>query len=374
MKILLFANSDWYLYNFRLSLAQVLRAQGHEVLLLCPPGRYVDELRQAGFRWIGFELSRSGMNPWSELATLGRLVLLYRRERPDVVHHFTIKCVLYGSIAARLAPIGAVINAVTGLGHVFSASDLTARIVRPGVDKLYRLALHGTQVIFQNPDDQAAFLARGLTKHAECHLIRGSGVDVARFRPPESRPDGEVRQVLLASRLLWAKGVGEFVEAARRVRQIMPQAVFLIAGESDAGNPGAIPAATIESWKTQGDIKILGHCDDMAPLLRQVDLVVLPSYYGEGVPRSLTEAAASGLPLIASDTPGCREIVMDGVNGILVPPRNVERLVEAILALLQSRVSRAEMGKRSRELACREFAEEGVLQQTLRIYEKVRPA
>lgn len=368
MKILLFANTDWYLYNFRLPLAQILQAQGHEVLLLSPGGKYVRKLRQAGFRWVEFRLSRSGMNPFAELVAIGRLVHLYRSEQPDLVHHFTIKCVLYGSVAARLAGVGAVVNAVTGLGHVFSAGDLKSRLLRPWVSFFYRLALRGTQTVFQNRDDLAAFIERRLACQSASHLIPGSGVDVTHFSPNGESRCGRTLQVLMAARLLWSKGVGDFVAAAQRVRGRYPQVAFLVAGEPDEGSPDAISHETLERWKIDANVVFLGHRNDMAALLRQVDLFVLPSYYGEGVPRGLIEAAASGLALVASDKPGCREIVRDGVNGLLVPARDDVRLAEAILTLLDNDRLRAAMGAKSREIACEEFSGPLIIEKTLQVY------
>ncbi len=369
MKILLFANTDWYLFNFRLPLAQALQSEGHEVLLLSPAGKYVAELHQAGFRWVEFGLSRSGMNPFSELAAIGRLARLYRSEQPDLVHHFTVKCVLYGSIAARLAGVGAVVNAVTGLGHVFSGGDIKARLLRPWLSLFYRLALRRTQTIFQNRDDRAVFIDGGLVSPADSHVIFGSGVDVSRFSPAAQGLRGSTAQVLMASRLLWSKGVGDFVAAARQVHSRFPQAVFLLAGAPDEGSPDVIPQETLEHWRQEGHVVFLGHRDDMKELLQQADLFVLPSCYGEGVPRSLIEAAASGLALVAYDMPGSREVVRDGVNGLLVPARDRERLAEAVLTLLDNDRLRAAMGAKSREIACETFSVLPIIEKTLQVYQ-----
>src|ERR1051325_5752320 len=318
MKILLFANTDWYLYNFRLALAKAILAQGHELVLLSPPGKYSDRLKQAGFRWIPLPIERRRLNPFAELITIFRIAQGYRRERPDLVHHFTFKCVLYGSIAARLTGVKAIVNALAGLGHIFSNEGLQAKALRRVVKSVCKLTLRPSEVIFQNPDDHSSFLKLGLVRAETSHLIRGSGVDVERFKPCARRPASEGRYVLLASRLLWAKGVAEFVEAARLVRQWHPRVVFLLAGETDPGNPAAIPQSVIDKWRA--DVEVLGHCEDMRALIEKVDIVALPTYYGEGVPRILIEAAASGKPLVATDMPGCHEIVQHRLNGILIPP------------------------------------------------------
>ena len=370
MKILLFANTDWYLHNFRMPLARALRKHGHDVVLLSPPGKYSRRLQEAGFRWIEFPLERRRLNPFAELITILRLVRLYRLERPDLVHHFTIKCLMYGSIAARISGVKSVVNAFAGLGHIFSDGGFQAKLLSSIFTPVFRLALQHTQVIFQNPDDHRIFLQHQFVTEADSHLIRGSGVDVYKFSPSTRRPLNGERRVLLASRLLWAKGLAEYVGAARVLRGLIPGTQFLIAGEADAGNPAAVPHNVIEQWKAQGNVQMLGHCEDMRALLAEVDVVALPSFYGEGVPRILIEAAANALPLVATDMPGCREIVRHGSNGFLVKPRDVESLVEAIKKLLLDDALRTKMGKRSRELACSEFSEDEVISRTLEVYQK----
>lgn len=372
MKILLFANTDWYLYNFRFALSKAILDQGHELVLLSPPGKYSERLKQAGFRWVPLPLERRRLNPFAELITILRLAQVYRRERPDLVHHFTVKCVLYGSIAARLARIKAVVNALAGLGHIFSDDGFRAKALRQIVKCVCKLTLRPSEVIFQNPDDHRTFLKLGLVSENTSHLIRGSGVDVKRFKPRASKPVNSERYVLLASRLLWAKGVSEYVEAARIVRQWHPEAVFLLAGETDPGNPAAIPQGVIDEWR--GTVEVLGHCEDMCALIEKVDLVALPTYYGEGVPRILIEAAASGKPLVATDMPGCREIVQHGVNGALVPIRDSNQLARAIRDILLDDQRRDEMGRYSRHLACSEFSEDQVISKTFQVYQKSLPA
>jgi glycosyltransferase involved in cell wall biosynthesis len=301
--------------------------------------------------------------------TIIRLAKLYRRERPDIAHHFTIKCVLYGSIAAKLAGINGVVNALAGLGYIFSDDAAKARMLKIIIQRFCKLFLRSTQVIFQNPEDRLTFLSTGLVDENASHLIRGSGVDVERFKPRSKQSASRKKYVLLASRLLWAKGLAEYVEAARLVRQQMPEAVFLIAGEIDPGNPASVPQDVIDEWKYQGDVEMVGHCEDMQALIEKADLVALPTYYGEGVPRILIEAAASGKPLVATDVPGCREIVRGKFNGTLIPPRDSRALAQAITEILPDDICRARMGKHSRQLACSEFSEERVIKKTLQVYE-----
>lgn len=370
MKVLLFANTGWYLYNFRRSLASCLVAQGFEVVLVSPPDAYGERLREMGFRWIPVTMDRRSLKPLREVVVLARLAKIYRAERPDVVHHFTLKCVVWGGIAAWLAGIPLVVSAITGLGYLFSSSSVKARLLRRGlVLALRRLfARPNSVVVVQNPDDAAELAKVDVIEPSRIRLIRSSGVDTARFRPPE-RPDrtGET-VVLMACRLLWAKGVGEFVEVARRLRREGHPVRFRLAGTSDFGNPEAVPAAQLEQWAAEGYVEILGHVEDMPSEMARADIVALPSYYGEGVPRCLVEAAASGKPLVATDVAGCREIVLDSETGLLVPPRDVEALCEAIRRLRDDCSLRQRLGAAARAFVVAEFDETQVVARTIDLY------
>lgn len=363
----MFANTDWYLYNFRLPLAKALRKRGHEVVLISPNGEYASRFAEDDFRWIEFEFSRTGINPLRELMTLFRLIKLYRAEKADLAHHFTIKCVLYGGLAARACHLPATINAVTGLGHVFTTNSFRNRFVRPFVMMLYRLSLKRSQVIFQNGDDQLAFGSLGLVSKGNSHVVRGSGVNTVKFQPFPRRVDAKTVKVVMLARLLKEKGVREFVVAATQVRNQLPHVQFYLAGDPDLGNPSSITAAQISSWDIRGDVTLLGHVSNVLALFEMADIVVLPSYR-EGTPRSLLEAAACGLPLVASNVPGCREIVRHNENGILVPPYNAHDLAQAIVRLVSDPVLRAQMGKVSREIAVKEFSEERVIGETEKVY------
>jgi glycosyltransferase involved in cell wall biosynthesis len=373
MKIIFFANTDWYLFNFRLPLAHWLRARGHEILFLSPPGDYCERLRAAGFRWEPLPMDRRSLNPWREWRLLNHIRRLYARERPDLVHHFTIKSVVYGSLAARTLGIRRRVNAVTGLGHVFTDSGLKARALRPLVRALLRLALGGagSRLILQNPDDERAFRTAGLIDPERIRLIRGSGVDTTRFQPVARTTDPHPLRVLLATRLLWEKGVGEYVAAARVLRASGMAIECLLAGEPDPGNPAAIPEDQLERWRAEGNVVLLGHVDDMPALLERVDIAVLPTSYGEGVPRSLLEAAACGLPLIATDVPGCREIVRDDENGLLIPARDSAALTAAIRRLSQDAALRARFGAASRARVLDDFDQTLVFERTLEVYREL---
>ena len=380
-KIVLFANTDWYLYNFRRSLALALREAGHELLLLSPPGEYGARLRALGLRWEPVPMDRRSLNPLREAAVLAHLWRLFRRERPDLVHGFTIKCAVYGSLAARAAGVPARVNAVTGMGYVFTSTDAKARALRPLVRLLIRAALDGrdARLILQNPDDVAVFEQARLVAPGHIRLIPGSGVDCVRFAPSESvgrghAPDADTPpfRVLLAARLLWDKGLAEFVDAARRLHGEGRAIDFLLAGDPDPGNPAAVPEATVHGWVTEGLLQWLGHVDDMPALFASVDVVVLPSYR-EGLPKGLIEAAACALPLVTADVPGCREVVTDGVDGLLVPVRDADALATAIARLHDDPALASRLGAAARARALAEFDEQIVIARTLAVYREVLP-
>jgi len=370
MKAVLFANTDWYLYNFRRALALALQRAGYDVLLISPPGPYGEKLRDLGLRWESLPMQRRSLNPLRELALLWHLVRLLRRERPALVHGFTIKCAVYGSLAARLAGIPARVNAVAGMGYVFTSSQWKARLLRPVVRSLLRLALGGrdARLILQNADDVELFRQAGLVDPAHVRLIRGSGVNCAQFAgiSPQAPADGCPR-MLLASRLLWDKGVAEYVDAIRQLRKQGRTFRALLAGTPDPGNPAAVPEATIRGWVDEGLLTWLGHVDDMAGLLGSVDIVVLPSYR-EGLPRTLVEAAACGLPLITTDVPGCREVVCDGVDGLLVPMGNSDALAQAIARLQDDPAFARQLGDAAQRKARAQFDERIVVERTLAVY------
>jgi len=366
MKVLLFANSDWYLYNFQLPLARKLRVRGDQVILVSPGGIYATRLQAQGFRWVNFPLARRGVNPLAETWTVIRLIRLYHREKPDLIHHFTVKCVIYGSLTARLLGMHAVVNSVTGLGYVFTEGKGGRTWLKGLVSLLYRLLLRYTWVVFQNPEDRDLFLQSGLVIPDRTALVRGSGTDTEHFTPrPEAAGDP---LAILPARLLWDKGVGEFVAAARILREQGVSAHFALVGDTDDGNLASVSTVQLKQWVEAGVIEWWGWQDNMAQVYSVSHIVCLPTYYREGVPKSLVEAAACGRPLIATDIPGCREVVRDGENGYLVPPRNIIALAAALRKLIESPSLRATMGARSRERVLLEFSTSIILSQILDVY------
>ncbi|KFN45076.1 glycosyltransferase family 4 protein [Arenimonas oryziterrae] len=375
-KVVLFANTAWYLYNFRRSLALALVDAGYEVLLLSPPGEYGEALRALGLRWMPAPMDRRSLNPWRELSLLFWLFRLFRRERPTLVHSFTIKCAVYGSLVARLAGVRARVNAVAGMGYVFISSDLKARVLRPLVRLMLRLALGGpsARLILQNPDDAALFAAARLVDATQVRLIPGSGVDCARFsqRADRARAAGQPLRVLLAARLLWDKGLAEFVAAARELKASGRRTSFLLAGAPDAGNPASVEPAQVAAWVGDGLVEWLGQVTDMPALLASVDVVVLPSYR-EGLPKTLIEAGACGLPLIATDAPGCRDVVEHEVTGLLVPLRVSAPLAAAIARLEDDPALAARLGQAARQRVMERFDEKRVIADTMAVYREVLP-
>jgi glycosyltransferase involved in cell wall biosynthesis len=314
-------------------------------------------------------MNRRSLNPQRELGLIRRLAAIYTVEQPDLVHHFTIKCVVYGSLIARWHGIRNRVNAVTGMGYVFSGEGYRARLLRPIVRNLIRATLggEGSRLILQNKDDLAAFIAAELASTERTHVIMGSGVDTSRFHPTSASRSPNAMRVLLASRLLWDKGIREYIEAARLVKEAGLPVEFLLAGNPDPGNPASVPESQIEKWREGAAVQYLGHVAEMPRLLADIDVAVLPSYR-EGVPRSLLEAAACGLPIVTTDVPGCREVVRHGVNGLLVPARDPAALAAAIRFMWERPEERVRMGSAARQTVLKDFDQHIVFEKTFAVY------
>jgi glycosyltransferase involved in cell wall biosynthesis len=377
-KVVLFANTDWYLYNFRMSFARTLREEGFEVILLSPDGEYGPKLRDLGFCWHAVPMNRRSLNPLRELALVMWLARFFAREKPQIVHGFTIKSAVYGSLASKLASVPARVNAVAGMGYVFTSGDLKARVLKPLVRQVMRLALNGRDsiLVLQNPDDIRLFEAARIVNEKAIRLIKGSGVDLTRFKMKggAGQEPGLPLRALLAARLVWDKGIAEYVEAARLLRREHRTVRFLLAGSPDDGNPASVSAAVVEGWVKEGLVEWLGQVSDMPKLFSEVDVMVLPSYR-EGLPKALIEAAACGLPLITTDAPGCREVVSEsGVDGISIPVRDVPALAAAIRLLDDDREMGRKLGLAAREKALINFDERIVIEKTLSVYRELVPS
>ena len=371
-KICLVANYDWVIYNFRMPLVDFLIEQGLEVILVCPPGEYSDRFLEGGYQWEPWTLNRRSTAPWRELFSIQDLVGIYRRLKPDLVHHITIKPIFYGSLAAKRAGIPRVINNFTGLGYLFSDAK-SAAFLRFLVLPILQAVLPNQRnhTVLLNENDLQQLIKFRLIDPSQTIIIPGDGVDLDRFSPSE---ENELRSdpptVVMAARLLWDKGVAEYVEAARLVNDSDKSIRFILAGEPDPGNPSCVPDHVLEKWRQEGIVELLGHREDMPDVLRSASAAVLPSYH-EGLPMFLLEAAASGLPLIASDIPGNRLIVKDQLNGILIPLKNSQALAQAINQVLNEKSNRIKMGCESRLLVEKNFSIDVVLEQFRILYHKI---
>ncbi len=366
IKVLIVANTSWHVLNFRMPLIKELQAHGVTVAAAAPYDECSQSLEAQGVRHILLPIGRKTLNPLSDLVLTFRLYRLYKREHPAVVFHNTIKPVIYGSMAAHWAGVHRILNMIPGLGYIFSGNQLTQRLLRPLVKQMYRLAMRNAHaVLFQNPDDREYFVKHGLVKPGKSQVTYGSGVDLNHFYYVAGQAAANRCSFLLLGRMLWDKGVGEYVEAAGKVRKRYPATQFILLGIIDRDNPSFIPEDVINEWNRKGDIEYRGSAADVRGELEKADVVVLPSYYREGVPKSLLEAAAMGKPVITTDMPGCREAVVDNVTGILIPARNVDALAEAMCALAADPAKRLRMGKEGRKLAAERFDVSRVNQEIL---------
>jgi len=368
MKIILFANTDWYLFNFRRALADAIIADGHQVILVSPAGKYSVRFLEMGYDWRELAFDGGSKSLLGQYRLFRNVKKLYRDEAPDLVHHFTIKCVLFGGLVARMQRIPAV-HAITGLGHLFTNGSVLNRIARLPVKLMYRFVCRHklASVIFQNKDDMGFFVSEGLVNEDQSYLIRGSGADCSRFYPSDNPRESGVCRLLFASRLLKEKGVWELLEVVKQLRAENVKVELLLAGDIYLENPSSLTEEDITSIAEMDGVTVLGHIDDMLELFRKSDVVILPSYQ-EGTPRVLLEAGACGKPLIATDIAGCRGVVVPSENGELIPVGDVPALKGAIIKLLDVELQ-IKYGRRSREIIVAQFGEELVVMRTLKVYQ-----
>jgi glycosyltransferase involved in cell wall biosynthesis len=360
LRIAVVANTTWYLYNFRRNLMLYLQALGHELIAVGPADKYVAMLEQDGIRHCEVSFNGAGTNVAKEMGVVLRLRSIFRAHGVDAVLSYTPKGNIYSAFAL-FGLDGRLVMNVSGLGRVFSRGGLLARLVQ----RLYQQSFRRAEwVFFQNDEDRAAFIGKGLVRHDKTARLPGSGVDLARFRRDETAMSGANGRAdfLFVARLLWDKGIGEYVAAARLVRAAHPGARFRVLGSLDRPGAGAVPAATLQSWVEEGVIEYLGMTDDVRPHLGAADCVVLPSFYREGVPRSLLEAAAMSRPVITTDAAGCRDTVDDGLTGLLCKPRDSADLAEKMCRFIaRPDAEREAMGRRARAKMERDFDERLVL-------------
>ena len=367
-KVMFLITEDWYFLSHREPLAQACRDLGWEVVIATRVHRHGETIRGMGFSLIPIQMDRRSRNPFKELRTIFELVKILARERPNIVHQVGLKPVIYGSIAAMFCPPDVVVNALAGLGYVFTTSHHPhLRMVRVVMRRMLELCMRRRNhwLLVQNDDDGAAFTVGCKIDPDHITVIPGSGVNVDHYVPvPE--PEGEV-VVAVVSRMLKDKGIREVVLAARELKRRGTKVRVLLVGRPDSGNPSSIGEDTLRQWHSEGCVEWLGHQDNIAAIWSKAHIAVLPSYR-EGLPKSLLEAAACGRPIVTTDVPGCRDVVVDSVNGFLVPTECWIELADAIEVLAGSRELRQRMGAAGRARVEAMFSQDFVVRQTLDLY------
>lgn len=366
-KILFFITEDWFVCSHWLPLIEGARKSGLEVVVVTRTGSHVQKILQLGVRVIPFDISRRGSNLFRETVSILRLAQVYHKERPNIVHHVAMKPILYGSLVAHLMRVPHTVNWVAGMGWLFVSTGQRAKILRIIIQKALRVLLRGTTIIVENIDDRS-IIANIVGATQDIHLVRGAGVDTELYCPaPE--PLG-IPLVVLPARMLWDKGVGEFVGAARLLLKRGVKVRFALVGEPDTENPASVPQRQLDDWQNEGVVEWWGRREDMPQVLAQAHIVCLPSYR-EGLPKALLEGASCGRPIVTTDVPGCREIVRDGYNGLLVEARNATALADALSKLLANSELRQQMGQNGRVCVLSEFSQERIVAQVLTLYREV---
>ena len=370
-RVLFVASVDWAFATHRLALARALRARGWEVGVATQYTTLEKEFQEAGLVTFPISLRRRARSVAEEARSVLELRKIFQRWKPTIVHQVALKPVIYGSAASLGLGLPGVVNAIAGLGFIFTSDHPRARAIRPFVRLVFRILLNRRDAItiVQNPDDRAVLLASGVRDGGRLVLLRGAGVDVGCFRPaPEP---GGIPRVLFASRLLRDKGLDTFVDAARLVRSRGIPATFVLAGAPDPESPTSVSAEEVAAWEREGIVEYLGLQSDMAAVMAGCHVVALPTRYGEGVPKVLLEASASARPIVATDWPGCREVVRHEVNGLLVPPGDAHALADAVVRLIQSPRLREEYGRAGRLIAESEFADQQIFEAVMQIYDRL---
>jgi len=376
-RFVFFSQHDFNLYRFRMPVMQALRERGAQVWAICPPGEYSPRFREHGIEFVPISLARKTFNPLRAWTTVNRLRSILRELWPDVLHTSTLRPNVYGALAGWLAGVPVIVCTVEGLGTLYTNHDLKTRLLRWGVEQTTRLALRAADaIIFLNPDDQSYYLSQKLCRPEQARLIVSAGIDVKAFSPDrfsleerqrlrqERGLSPETVVVTMIARLIAPKGVREFLQAAERLNG---KARFVLIGEPDPGNFDSLTWEEIQAYVRRGLVLAPGWQNDVLPWLAITDVFVLPSYR-EGTPVTVLEAMAMGLPVVATDVPGCREAVVAGETGFLVPPRNVDELVQAIRKLVEDPALRRRMGQAGRARAVQRFAIERITAQYLDLY------
>ncbi|WP_337079149.1 glycosyltransferase family 4 protein [Aeromonas dhakensis] len=356
-KLAFVANTAWSMFNFRHGLLSRLICDGYQLTIIAPRDEFSDKLQKMGCAVVDLPMEAKGTNPLQELKLIYTLYRIYQQITPDFIIHYTIKPNVYGSLAAKMAGIPS-LAITTGLGYTFVNDNFIAKIAR----QLYKMAFrYPKEVWFLNEDDRQAFLAYSLVSENKAKLLHGEGVNVSHFSPISSSFGNNPTTFLLIARMLWDKGIGEYIEAARVIKSKYPKTHFQLLGACDVPNPSLISREQITIWESEGIVEYLGTTDDVRTVIANVDCVVLPSYR-EGIPRTMLEAAAMAKPLIVSDAPGCKDVVINGKTGFLCKVKNRDSLAAAMeLIINQSTQERVDMGGAGRNLVLHKFDERVVI-------------
>lgn len=353
MKIIIIGVEPFSLVNFRGDLIKTLILEGHDVVAMASDATQsqISELESYGARYINYPVSRAGLNPLIDLLTIFKLIRCFSKEAPDCILSYTIKPTIYGAIAAKCFPKVKFFGMITGLGYAFGGAGLVRACLRALVQRLYRLALRSSvAVIFQNPDDRDVFVNLKLVPSSKTFIVNGSGVNLKRFAYHELRQGVAGFHFLMVARLIKDKGIFDFLAAAEKVKATHSDIKFSLVGPEDV-SPNAVPVEFVKDFDRRGIVDYLGELKDVRQSLIDCSAFVLPTYYGEGIPRTILEALAIGRPVLTTDAPGCRQTVIDGINGFLVSARDSNDLADKMVMLIDSKATIREMGLQSRKLA-----------------------
>jgi glycosyltransferase involved in cell wall biosynthesis len=359
-KIAVVVNNSWYAYNMRFNLALSFKDAGYDVVFICPYDKYSNKIKQE-FEYVDIKLNTKGTNPIEDLKTIHRYYKIYKDIKPDIILHYTVKPNIYGTFAASMLNIPT-INNIAGLGTLFIKQNIITKIAK----WLYKVSQkRATKIFFQNNDDFTMFVDEKLVEKSKCDVLPGSGVDINKFVPCTKDDDGIFR-FLIVSRMLWAKGIGEYVEAAKIIKEKYTNVEFQLLGFLDTASPTAISKEQMDIWVSDSLVNYIGTSDDVKIEIAKVDCMVLPSYYREGTPRTLLESAGMAKPIITTDNVGCRDVVDDGINGYLCEIRNSKDLADKMEMMINlSNDERKTMGDAGRDKIVKEFDEKIVINKYL---------
>ncbi|WP_258238916.1 glycosyltransferase family 4 protein [Arcobacter sp. CECT 8985] len=365
-KIAISVNNSWYAWNMRANLAFYFQKQGYNITFICPYDKYSENIKKY-FEYIDIDINTKGTNPIEDFKSIYKYYKIYKELKPDIILQYTIKPNIYGTIAANILKIPT-INNIAGLGTLFINQNIVTKVAK----WLYKFSQKkATKIFFQNHDDFKMFVNEKLVQKEKCDVLPGSGVDLDKFQPVEKKYDGKFR-FLLISRMLWAKGIEEFVDAARIIQQKYSNVEFQLLGHLDMKSPTSISKEQMNIWVNEGYVNYLGISDDVRIEIANVDCIVLPSFYREGTPRILLEAASMGMPIITTNNVGCRDVVDDGINGFLCEVKNSEDLAAKMEIMLNlTDEQRNIMGKAGRKKMVNEFDEKIVINKYLESIEGI---